>query len=176
MVALDEGRFGLITWLRRRWCPLGDRPPWIVQDEYEWLWLYAAVEPTTGTGVFLLLPSVDSQCLELFLRHLRHELGKGAIGVVLDSSGSHHSGHVSWPRGMHPLYLPRYSPELNPAEQIFRHLRKILSNRIFTTLDELQTALIDALQHFWEHPTVLMQLTGYPWWIEAVETTLSSSS
>ena len=175
-MAFDEGRFGLKTWLRRRWCPLGERPPWIVQDEYEWLWLYAAVEPTTGTGVFLLLPSVDSPCLQLFLQHLRHELGKGPIGVVLDSSGSHHSGQVSWPRGMHPLYLPRYSPELNPAEQIFRHLRKILSNRIFTTLDELQNALIDALQHFWEHPTVLMQLTGYPWWIEAVETTLSSSS
>ena len=95
-----------------------------MQDEYEWLWLYAAVEPTTGTGVFLLLPSVDSQCLQLFLRHLR----------------------------------------------------KTLSNRIFTTLDELQNALIDALQHFWEHATVLMQLTGYPWWIEAVKTTLSPLS
>lgn len=147
-----------------------------MQDEYEWLWLYAAVEPTTGTGVFLLLPSVHSQCLELFVRHLRNALGKGSIGVVLDSSGSHHSGQVSWPRGMHPLYLPRYSPQLNPAEQIFRHLRKILSNRIFTTLDELQNALIDALQHFWEHPTVLLQLTGYPWWIEAVDSTLASRS
>jgi hypothetical protein len=73
------------TWLRRRWCPVGERPPWIVQDEYEWL--YAAVEPTTGTGVFLLLPSVESQCLQLFLRHLRHELGKGSIGVVMDSGG-----------------------------------------------------------------------------------------
>jgi transposase len=176
VVAFDEGRFGLKTWLRRRWCPLGERPPWIVQDEYEWLWLYAAVEPTTGTGVFLLLPNVDGQCLQLFLRHLRHELGKGPLGIVLDSSGSHHSGQVSWPRGMHPLYLPRYSPELNPAEQIFRHLRKTLSNRIFTTLDELQNALIDALQQFWEHPTVLMQLTGYPWWVEAVNTNLSPPS
>ena len=83
----------------------------IVQDEYEWLWLYAAVEPTTGTGVFLLLPTVEGQCLELFLRHLRHELGKGPLGIVLDSSGSHHSSQVSWLRGMHPLYLPRYSPE-----------------------------------------------------------------
>jgi len=94
-VAFDEGRFGLITWLRRRWCPLGERPPWIVQDEYEWLWLYAAVEPTTGTGVFLLLPTMEGQCLELFLRHLRHELGTGPIGVVLDSSGSHRSGQVN---------------------------------------------------------------------------------
>src|SRR5215469_18764212 len=116
VVAMDEARFGLITWLRRRWCPLGERPPWIVQDEYEWLWLYAAVEPTTGTGIFLLLPSVDSHCLQLFLRHLRRELGKGSIGIVMDSSGSHHSGGVTWPVGMHALYLPRYSPELNPAE------------------------------------------------------------
>jgi transposase len=125
---------------------------------------------------FSRLSSVDSQCLQLFLRHVRRELGKGAMGVVLDSSGSHHSGQVSWPRGMHPLYLPRYSPELNPAEQIFRHLRKTLTNRIFTTLDELQNALIDALQQFWEHPTVLMQITGYPWWIEAVKTNVSSLS
>src|SRR5215470_12734504 len=83
----------------------------MVQDDYEWLWLYAAVEPTTGTGVFLLLPTVEGQCLELFLHHLCHELGAGPIGVVLDSSGSHRSGEVSWPQDMHPLYLPAYSPE-----------------------------------------------------------------
>ena len=168
MVAFDESRFGLITWLRRRWCPLGERPPWIVQDEYEWLWLYAAVEPTTGIGVFLLLPTMEGQCLEIFLQHLRHELGTGPIGVVLDSSGSHRSHEVAWPLGMHPLYLPPYSPELNPAEQVFRHLRKHLSNTVFTSLDELQNALIDELQLFWEQPTVLLQLTGYPWWVEAI--------
>jgi transposase len=139
-----------------------------VQDEYEWLWLYAVVEPTTGTGVFLLLPTVEGQWLEIFLRNLRQELGKGQIGVVLDSSGSQHSGEVRWPQGMHPLYQPPYSPELNPAEQIFRYLRMTLSNVIFTTLDELQNALINELQQFWEHPTELLQLTGHPWWVEAL--------
>jgi transposase len=52
--------------------------------------------------------------------------------------------------------LPPYSPELNPAEQIFRHLRKKLSNTIFTTLEALQQALSDELQLFWDHPTVLL--------------------
>jgi len=65
---------------------------------------------------------------------------------------------------------------LNQASQIFRHLRKTLSNVVFTTLDELQNALIDELQQFWEHPTVLLQLTGYPWWVEAVDSNISSSS
>ncbi len=27
--AFDEGRFGLKVWLRRRWCPYGERPPWV---------------------------------------------------------------------------------------------------------------------------------------------------
>ncbi|HEX4922271.1 MAG TPA: transposase, partial [Candidatus Bathyarchaeia archaeon] len=133
-------------------------------------------EPTSGTGIFLLLPTVEGQCLELFLRHLRHELGAGPIGVVLDSSGSHRSGQVRWPAGMQPLYLPPYSPELNPAEQIFRHIRKHLSNTVFTTLDELQNALIAELQQFWEQPTVVLQLTGYPWWVEAVNSNMPSRS
>ena len=132
--------------------------------------------PPQAQGSFSRLSTVEGDCLELFLHHLRHELGEGPIGVVLDSSGSHRSSEVSWPQDMHPLYLPPYSPELNPAEQIFRHLRKNLSNTIFTTLDELQNALIDELQQFWEHPTVLLQLTSYPWWVEAVNSNISSSS
>jgi len=40
----------------------------------------------------------------------------------------------------------------------------------------LQNALIDELQQFWEQPTVLLHLTGYPWGVEAVNTNISSSS
>jgi transposase len=72
--------------------------------------------------------------------------------------------------------LSPYSPELHPAEPIFRHIRKHLSNTVFTTLDELQNALIEELEQFWEQPTVLLSLTGYPWWVEAVKTNISSNS
>jgi hypothetical protein len=47
---------------------------------------------------------------------------------------------------------------------------------VFTTLNELQNALINELQQFWEHPTLLLSLTGYPWWVEAVKANISSSS
>ena len=129
-----------------------------------------------GTGVFLLLPNVEGDCLQLFLDLLRKELGEGSIGVVLDNAPSHQSSQVNWPEDMQPLYLPSYSPELNPAEQIFRHLRKRLSNRVFASLEELQDALIDELKQFWEHPRVLLHLTGYPWWLEALTPNISSSS
>jgi hypothetical protein len=83
---------------------------------------------------------------------------------------------VSWPQDRYALSLPPDSREWNPAEQILRHLRKQLSKTVFTTLDEWQNALLDELQQFWEHPTVLLHLTGYPWWVEAVNTNISSSS
>ena len=146
-----------------------------MDDRYESFWLYAAVEPTTGVGHFLLLPDVSGDCLEIFLQHLRQELGTMNIGLVLDSSGSHRSSQVAWPEGMKPLYLPSYSPELNPAEQVFRHLCKKLSNRLFLDIDELQVALIEELHLFWEHPTVLLSLTGYLWWREGVQANLSLS-
>lgn len=60
VLALDEARFGLKSWHRRRWCPCGHRPPWVVQDRYEWFWLYAAVEPATGQSCCLYLPYLDA--------------------------------------------------------------------------------------------------------------------
>ena len=168
VVGLDEGRFGLKTWLRRRWCPRGVRPPWVVEDRYEWVWLYAAVEPTTGQGVFLFLPTMADDCLALFLQKVRRAFGKERVGVVLDNASSHRSQQIPWPEGLVSLPLPAYSPELNPAEPIFRSLRQPLANRIFATLEAIEDALTQELRRFWEDPPVLQRLTAYPWWVDGI--------
>jgi hypothetical protein len=56
VLAFDEARFGLINWHRRRYCPRGFRPPYIVKRSYKWTYLYVAVEPTTGESFCLYLP------------------------------------------------------------------------------------------------------------------------
>lgn len=161
---MDEGRFGLKVWFHRRWCPSGIRPPWIVEEQYDWLWVYAGVEPETGESFFLFLPSVDSSCFERFLAELSQAFEGKRLGVVLDNAPSHRSGKVSWLEQLSPIRLPAYSPELNPAEQVFRHLRKMLSNRVFESMAELSDALTETLRELWENPSVLVRLTGYPWW------------
>lgn len=171
-MCVDEGRFGRKPWFRRRWCPLGKRPPWLVEEKYEWLWLYAAVEPRTGACFFLMLPAVNGDCFELFLRELsKTEMVKpGArVGVVMDNAGAHRSGSVEWPAQFVPMALPAYSPELNPAEQVFRQLRAWLSNRVFESLDQMGDALIEEIREFWDNPQRLVRLTYYPWWRQAVE-------
>ena len=84
VLAFDEARFGLINWHRRRYCPKGFRPPWVVRRAYEWSYLYAAVDPTTGESFCLYLPGVDGLCLEVFLEHLGEAYADHHLVVVLD--------------------------------------------------------------------------------------------
>lgn len=167
--AFDEGRFGLRVGLRRRWCPRGVRPPWLVHDRYDWLWLYAAVEPATGRGFFLFLPRVTKEWFAQFLAAFAQEVAGDRVGLVLDGSGSHRAD-IPWPEGVVPLPLPRYSPELNPAEQVFRVLRPKVANRIFETVAELEATIAEQLRPYWEQPALVQRLTGYPWWTAATAT------
>jgi transposase len=172
--AMDEARFGLKVTHRRLWCPFGSRPPWPHEHQYHWFWLYAAVEPVSGTCVVLFLPHVDGICFQRFLEEVRQHTGSDTIGLVLDNSGSHTSG--KWPGGIEKIALPPYSPELNPAERWFEALRRIFANAIFDTLEDLEAALTEALRPYWQNPTKLQRLVGYPWWCHAVAGLNSNST
>ena len=67
------------------------------------------------------------------------------------------------------LELPAYSPELEQAERWFQEFRRELSNRTFESVALMQEALTRTLAPYWKDPALLKRLTGYPWWVEAVE-------
>lgn len=171
---MDEARFGLKVWHRRRWCPRRHRPPWEVEDQYKWLWLYAAVEPATGESFCLYMPHLDGECFEIFLRELRQAYPGEDIALVMDGAGAHRSKAVSWPEGIDGVQLPAYSPELNPAERWFRELRARLSNCVFETVDAIEAALTEALRPFWQEPAKLGRLTGYGWWTDGISSVPTS--
>lgn len=138
--------------------------------------MYVAIEPTQGTCHVLLLPRVNGDWLHQYLQSLREVTGERRLTVVLDNAPSHKNHTVVWPAGITPLYLPPYSPELNPAEQIFRQLRQWLANHVFADEAALEAALTQMLQRFWDHPHLVVRLTNYPWWRSAASSLISSSS
>ena len=169
VMAFDEARFGLINWRRRRYCPVGFRPPYVVRRRYEWLWLYAAVEPETGESFCSYMSHVDGECLEAFLRELGGAYPENHLVLVMDSAPSHRSNSLTLPQNITLLKLPSYSPELNPVERWFLEFRRSLSNRMFGSVEALQRALTKTLEPYWKEPALLKRLTGYSWWVEAVE-------
>jgi DDE superfamily endonuclease len=113
-LAFDEARFGLINWhRRRRYCPMGFRPPYTVKRSYKWTYLLyaAAVEPTTGESFCLYLPGMDDECLEVFLDELSKGYPEHHLLVVLDGAPSHRSEQIAHPENISLLMLPPYSPE-----------------------------------------------------------------
>ncbi len=94
VLAFDEARFGLINWHRRRYCPKGFRPPYVVRRAYKWTYLYAALDPTSGESFCMYLPGMDGLCLEAFLEHLGRAYADYQLLLVLDGAPSHTSGRI----------------------------------------------------------------------------------
>lgn len=146
-----------------------------MEDRYEWLWLYAAVEPASGESFYLYLPRLDGACFETFLWELSKAYPGEQIVLVLDGAPGHRSGRVSWPEGMEALPLPPYSPELNPVERLFEELRAGLSNMVFGSVEAMMETLTGVLKPYWKTPPALARLTGYGWWLEGIPNMQTSS-
>ena len=171
-MAFDEARFGLINWHRRRYCPFGFRPPYVVKRSYKWTYLYAALEPTSGESFCMYLPGMDDGCLEVFLEELSKRYSDHHLLVVFDGAPSHRSEQIAHPHNISFLRLPPRSPELDPAERWFQEFRRSLSNKLFESVALIQEALTHTLVPYWENPALLKRLSGYTWWVKAVEEAL----
>jgi transposase len=140
-----------------------------VRHAYKWTYLYAALDPISGESSCLYLPGMDGPCLEAFLEHLGEAYADYQLLVVLDGAPSHTSGQITLPENVRLLRLPAYSPELNPVERWFQEFRRALSNKIFESIELLQEALTKELEPYWQDPERLRSLTGFSWWVEAIE-------
>jgi transposase len=143
---MDEARFGQQGTTTDVWAKRGSRPRAVRQTRYEWVYLYAAVEPATGASAALLAPNVDTPTMNAFLRILDAERKAGEHFVlVMDRAGWHKGRDLALPDGITVLLLPPYSPELNPVENLWHYLRShYLSNRAYDDYDALLAAGTEA--------------------------------
>ncbi len=142
----DEARFGQQGTLTQVWAGKGSRPTAVKQTEYEWCYLFGAVNPMTGASSAMLAPTVNTDYMNEHLRFISEEVGPDHHAVlVLDQAGWHVAKALRVPENITLLPLPPYSPELNPIERLWAHLKShYLSNRIFTDYDDLFAACRDA--------------------------------
>jgi len=58
--------------------------------------------------------------------------------LVLGRAGWHSSARLTLPEGIHLVFLPPYSPEVQLAERLWSLSNEPVANRVFTSLDELE--------------------------------------
>jgi len=57
--------------------------------------------------------------------------------IVLDNGAFHKAKCLKIPSNIKLLFLPPYSPELNPAEKIWKHVKRKFTNMFFNDLSDI---------------------------------------
>ena len=160
----DEARFGRINEPKRCWAPPGIRPDTPYQVVRESTYVYAAVSPHDGTVDSLILPETNSAAMEIFIKEVARRHPDEFIIMVLDSAGWHIAKQLLLPNNMKLVFLPPYSPQLNPAEHLWDEIReKWFLNKAFHNLDAVETLLVDALQSLENDKCRAQNITGFNW-------------
>jgi hypothetical protein len=165
--AEDEHRLGLLPLVRRVWALKGQRPLAPVRRRYEWLYVYGVVRPCTGQSWWCLLPTLTTPAFALALATFARDEGIDAIHravIVLDQAGAHLAHDLVVPAGIDLVFLPPYSPELQPAERLWSLVDEPIANRVFPDLDALEAVLVERCRTLEADHERLHAHTRFHWW------------
>jgi transposase len=127
--------------LRRVGTPKGQRPIALGHHRYKWLSVTAFVQPISGEVFWYVSNGVSKPFFAALLALFAREAGAGRERIIVllrDSAGWHTAPNLVVPEGLRLVYLPPYSPELQPAEHLWPVLDEPLANQDFATLADLE--------------------------------------
>lgn len=165
--AMDEHRVGLKPILKTVWAPTGQPLVCPVQPRYEWLYIYAFVNPETGESRFWLVPEVSKLAYQRVMAAFARSVDASeqhCVLVVEDGAGFHVPPLEGHPPGIQTITLPAYSPELQPVERLWDLTDATVANRWFETMDDFTDTLGQQCAWLETQPNLLSQQTLFHWW------------
>jgi len=155
----DESRFGTHSKVGHGWFKTGIRTPVKIKLGYKNFYLYSAANPKTGKEFTLLLPKVNIDCMNIFLREFSKENKDKKIVIVMDGAGWHKSDKLKYSKNIRIIIQPPYSPELNPIEKLWQFVKDhTIKNRIYKTLPELEDAVCEFVRTL--NPEIIRSVCG----------------
>ncbi|MDR3077148.1 MAG: IS630 family transposase, partial [Planctomycetota bacterium] len=161
----DEARFGQKGTLTRIWSKKNERVGVPRSCGYEWTYFFGSLCPLKGTTHGLLLPYADLEGMQVYLDDFARTRPADVFTLLIcDRAGWHTSGKLRLPHNLMLLPLPPKSPELNPAELLWREMRqKQLGNRVFPDVDLMHGEICKAWLRVTENPQSIQSLCGFKW-------------
>lgn len=109
---------------RRRWAKVGTNPRVTKNGDHLRMNVCGMIAPRTGQAYLLEFSHSDSETFQAFLDEANRDLepGRPRQILVLDNASWHKGSDLRWGR-FEPLFLPPYSPDLNPIEKLWRYMK-----------------------------------------------------
>lgn len=87
------------------------------------------------------LPNCNGENFQIFLDELSKNKPKEFKVMILDNGAFHKAKSLKIPQNIALIFLPPYSPELNPAELVWLQMKRKMTNKIYKTMEELKAEL-----------------------------------
>jgi transposase len=129
------------------WAPKGQQPRVISPSVRHKVGFFGALNLKTGQLMTQEAPTFNAQTFGDFIRYLLQST-RGQIYLMLDNARWHRSKILKEffeanQQRLVFIFLPAYSPELNPIERVWRITRrKVTHNRYFPSIEDLRLALV----------------------------------
>ena len=128
----------------------------------EYRYVYGAVEPLTGESCFVVMPYCNTESMNMFLEELSNTFLRDKIILVCDGAAWHKSGSLRIPENIELVFIPPYTPEMNPIEQIWKEIRKRgFKNEVFKSLQKVVDRLCDTICSLSNE--IIKSITGRDW-------------
>jgi transposase len=117
--------------------------------------------------VWYLFNTVNIEAFQKTLEAFARELGAGTdkiIILVLDNAGWHTTEKIKPPKGLILLFLPPYTPELQPAERLWPLANEAVVNTSFPTLEDLAEHLAQRCRELCNNTDLIRRHTLFHWW------------
>ncbi|ANW00390.1 transposase [Bradyrhizobium icense] len=152
LVFIDE------TWTRtdmaplRGWAPRGQRlPAKVPHGRWKTMTFLAALRHDRIDAPWFIEGPIDGASFRAYVEKVLLPTLRPGDVVVMDNLGSHKGKVVRQlirSAGTKLFFLPKYSPDLNPIEQLFAKLKHLLRKAAARTVDTVCTAIAEVLDAF----------------------------
>jgi transposase len=147
------------------WAPIGARPIAPGHHRHQWLHVTAFVQPPSGEAVWFLSTGLGKRLFAALLASVARRGGAGGarhVIRVLDNPGWHGPQGLAVPDGITLVFLPPYSPELQPDERLWPLVDEPVANRHFATLADLDAIVAERRRRL--GADAIRPHTSFHWW------------
>jgi transposase len=151
------------------WVEKGQQPIANVNWRFQWLWLAGFVHPSSGETKAWIVPKLNTKVFSLLLKDFAQHFQiaqKKRVILALARASFHTSKQLEIPEGIHLVWMPPKSPELQPAERLWPLTNEAIANRTFDDLEQLEEIMVQRCRTLLQQPTLIQGLTNYHWWPE----------
>jgi transposase len=155
----DESRFGLFTRAGKLLTARGIKPVCAFQQVFKSTYLFGAFSPIDGSHFIQNLAKCSTENFQNYLNQFSLIKPTELKIVILDNAAFHKAKKLIIPNNIVLMFLPPYSPELNPAERIWQAFKRDFANRIFNSMDDLNYWLFGLYNNI--EATTVKNITSY---------------